>query len=187
MIKKHKLKPQPADGSKSVGGKKHFTITKDTNIKDLKRHILLESVKNDLVALLILIQDGRHFSIEEIEKLGKFIRNNKIDVTVRAIGDIDFTEMAIVIFCSTYHIFFPEETSIYMETSKSISANDIKGIIKRMSEILVCDEQELIKYYKQKAVIEPNEIFEEEDDDYCDGKQNMNPIQIDGSYYKRCK
>lgn len=187
MIKKHKLKPQPANSSKDVGGKEHFTITKDSNIEDLKRHILKESVKNDKVAVLLLIQDGRHLSIEDIEKLGKFIRDNKIDVTVRAIGDIDLTELAIVIFLSTYHIFFPEETSIHMETSKSISAIDIKGIIKRMSDIIVCDEQEFIKYYNQKAVIEPNEIFEEEDDDYCDREQNMNPIQIDGSYYKRCK
>lgn len=185
MIKKHNLIPQPTNSNKDVGGKEHFTIIKDSNIQDLKRHILKESVKNDKVAVLLLIQDGRNFSIEDIEKLGKFIRDNKIDVTVRAIGDIDFAELAIVIFCSTYHIFFPEETTIYMETLKSISEDEIKGIVKRMSEIIVCDEQDLIKYYKQKAVIEPNMIFEEEVEDYCDGKQNMNPIQIDGSYYKR--
>lgn len=165
--------------------KKHFTIKKDSNIEDLKRHILQESIKNNTQAVLVLIEDGSHFLIQEIEKLGEFITDNKIDVTVRAMGNIDFTEMAIVIFCSTYHIFFPEETSIYMSTSELISQGEMMKIVKKISEILVCDEQDLIKYYNQKALIEPNTIYDEESDYYCYGKKNMNPIQIDGSYYKR--
>lgn len=174
-----------ANSVTNISDKKHFTITKDSNIEDLKRHILQESKKNNTQAVLVLIKDGSHFLIQEIEKLGKFITDNKIDVTVRAMGNIDFTEMAIVIFCSTYHIFFPEETSIYMSTSELISQGEMMKIVKKMSEILVCDEQDLIKYYNQKVLIEPNTIFDEESDYYCYGKKNMNPIQIDGSYYKR--
>jgi len=177
---------QSAKSVTNLSEKIHYTITKDSKIEDLKRHILQESNKNNTQAVLVLIDNGAHFSLPETEKLGKFLTSNKIDVTVRAMGDIDFTEMAIVIFCSTYHIFFSEETSIYMKTFKSISQGKIMKVIKRMSKIIVCDEQELIKYYKQQAKILPNTIFEEESDNYCDGKQHMCPIHIDGSYYKRC-
>jgi len=162
----------------------HFNIRKNTNLNKLKQDLLRESKKNNPNAILLLIHIGFNFSFKEIEKFEKYIIDNKINVTVRAIGNVDFTVMAMVIFLSTYHTFFSDETSILMRTFNPITEAEIKRIIKRISKIMVCDEKELMKYYKEKAMIAPSKIFEKEDEGYVE-RQNMNPIQIDGSYYKR--
>jgi hypothetical protein len=185
---KHK-KPTVVKGSgsgKSAGNitdknlKQHFNITKETNIEDLKQDLLRESKKNDPHPILILLFDGRNLSIKEIEKLGDFLKQNNIEVTIRPTGDNDFTELAFIIFCNSKHIFFSEETKIYMSSNSTITQVELEEIAKRMSAVMVCDEKELVKYYNQNAIIDPDVIFEEDDED----DESMTVILIDGSYFK---
>lgn len=167
--------------------KKSFSIDENTKLCELSKELLIENLKPNPYAIRLNLYDASNFSYDEIKKLGEFISDNNIKVKIRSIEEIDFTEMVFLIYINSHLIFFEIGTEINMKSKTLISDKELKKIAKEISEIIVCDEKKLIKYYKENAKIEPEDIFEDEDEEYIEEHEYMLQYCFCGLYGKRRK
>ena len=163
-----------------------FEIPGNRNMKELKEELLRES-KEKKYAIPIHLKDEDKISLNNIIDLGNFIKQNNIKTMVRGSEYVNFKNLAFTIFCSSHLIFFDMMAQIDMGSHKLRSQKKLQEITLKMSEVIECDEKELMRYCIKKRLIDPILIFEEEDEKYVKKYEQFILYTSCGSYYKRRK
>ncbi|MBS1552612.1 MAG: hypothetical protein JST15_11160 [Bacteroidetes bacterium] len=164
----------------------YFGVPGNRNMKDLKKELLRKSKEKDPFAIMLYLKNENNFSLDKIVEVGNFIKQNNIRTTVNGSEEVSFKELAFTIFCSSHLIYFDMGAVIDMG-SHNLRSKKLQEIAKKMSDVIVCDENEIVKYCNRKRLIDPILIFEEEDSKYVRKYQNLIQYHFCGFYYKRRK
>lgn len=165
----------------------YFGVPGNRNMKDLKKELLRKSKEKEPFGVILYLKNENNFSLDEFVELGNFIKQNNIRTSVRGSEEVSFKELAFTIFCSSHLIFFDMSAIIDMGSHNLRSKKKLQEIAKKMSEIIVCDEKEIVRYSDRKRLIEPILIFEEEDKKYIKENYQYIQFQFAGKFYKRRK
>jgi hypothetical protein len=142
-----------------------FLLSDDTDLNDLGKEIIAESNKDNPKNVNLIIGNAKNFKIADIEKLRSIILSIHIDINVQAINNIDFTELLVLMFLNNGSLSISKGCNISMDSVVPISSTDLERISKMLAEFSSKDADEISNYYKNKAVIEPDEILYEISDE----------------------
>jgi len=165
----------------------YFGVPGNRNMKDLKNELLRKSKEKKPFGVILYLKNENNFSLDEFVEIGNFIKQNNIRTSVRGSEEVSFKELAFTIFCSSHLIFFDMGAMIDMGSHNLRSKKKLQEIAKKMSEIIVCDEKEIVRYCERKRLIDPILIFEEEDEKYIKKNEQYIQFQFAGQFYKRRK
>ncbi|MBK6536864.1 MAG: hypothetical protein IPG09_03495 [Ignavibacteria bacterium] len=96
--------------------------------------------------------------------MGKIIKNLPIKVNTFVLEDMDMTELAFTLLCSNNSIFITAEVITTMDTLEPLSDDELKRISEIIAKFTGKDAEEILKYYKNKDIIDLNMILKEKNE-----------------------
>jgi len=140
---------------------RNIVIYNDTDINDLQQQVIDESHELEPRDIMYHVICAKQFPLKKIEDLGKTISKSNLIVDVNAVGKIDFIEFAFFALCVTGKVNFLEGCKIEMNSLSPIPKNVLKRISKKISKRTGVDAKVISKFYKDKAIVDPWDLFSE--------------------------
>lgn len=142
-----------------------ITVNNDTDLHQLGIDLIAESNEdNNTKQKQLMINNAKTFKISEIEKLSNIIKNIPLKVHTFVLEDMDMTELAFTLLCSNSSIFITAEVKTTMDTLVPLSDDELKRISKIIAKFTGKDVEEILKYYKNKDIIDLNMILKEKNE-----------------------
>ncbi len=141
-----------------------ISVNNDTDLHQLGIDLITVSNEDSTKHKLLKIENAKTFKIAEIEKLGKIIKNLPIKVNTFISEDNDMTDLTFALLCRNNDIFITAEVITTMDTLEPLSDDELKRISKIIAKFMGKDAEEILKYYKNKDIIDLNMILKEKNE-----------------------
>lgn len=138
-----------------------ISVNNDTDLHQLGIDLIAESNEDSTKHKLLKIDNAKTFKIAEIEKLGKIIKNLPLKVNTFISEDNDMTELTFALLCRNNSTFITAEVKTTMDTLEPLSDDELKRISEIIAKFTGKDAEEILKYYKNKDIIDLNMILKE--------------------------
>ena len=96
--------------------------------------------------------------------MGKIIKNLPIKVNTFISEDNDMTDLTFALLCRNNDIFITAEVITTMDTLEPLSDDELKRISEIIAKFTGKDVEEILKYYKNKDIIDLNMILKEKNE-----------------------
>ena len=141
-----------------------ISVNNDTDLHQLGIDLITVSNEDSTKHKLLKIENAKTFKIAEIEKLGKIIKNLPIKVNTFISEDNDMTDLTFALLCRNNDIFITAEVITTMDTLEPLSDDELKRISEIIAKFTGKDVEEILKYYKNKDIIDLNMILKEKNE-----------------------